>query len=103
MVAPAHILPQYISLSVIKLVKAKGAVLATILVKISANKNSFQAKIKQSIAVAAMPGLANGKIIFQSACIREHPSIIADSSNSSGISIKKARIIHIARGRLKVV
>ena len=58
-------------------------------VNITANKNSFQDKIKQNIDVAASPGLAKGNIILRNDPILVSPSTIADSSNSLGISFKE--------------
>ena len=59
-----------------------------------------QEKIKQNKVVTAMPGAANGKAMRKKACHFVHPSIIADSSSSWGISMKKPRIIQTANSRV---
>ena len=47
-----------------------GAVRALSLVSISANAYSFQAKIRQKTAVAAMPVTHCGSTILRNACMR---------------------------------
>jgi len=72
-------------------------------VRIKANKNSFQEKIIQKTAVAAIPFLVRGRIILKKASSLEHPSTMAASSNWTGISAKKLLVIHITKDRLKTI
>src|SRR5580692_8477038 len=57
-----------------------GMVCASPLVSRTANAYSFQAKIRQKIAVAAMPVVACGSTTLKKACMRVQPSTIAASS-----------------------
>src|SRR5882672_10141159 len=63
-----------------------GIVCASPLVSRTAKAYSFQAKIKQKIAVAAMPVVACGSTTLKKAWRRVYPSTIAASSYSRGIS-----------------
>ena len=47
--------------------KMSGAVAALLLVKIKANKYSFQAKIAVKITAATIPGADSGIVIFKKA------------------------------------
>ena len=76
-----------------------GAVPATTPVSTRARRSSFQLKMKQIRAVAAMPGIATGATTFRSVSSRPAPSICAASSISTGTSSRKERIIHTAMGR----
>ena len=69
----------------------------------TAKKNSFQAKMEQISAVAAMPGATTGRMT--SVIVRRSgaPSICAASSSSPGTSRKNERIIHTAIGRFMAV
>tara|TARA_B100000902_G_C26854738_1_gene690025 strand:- start:57 stop:278 length:222 start_codon:yes stop_codon:yes gene_type:complete len=58
--------------------------------------------IKQKIDTLAIPGKARGKIILKSTVSLEAPSIIAASSMSMGIVLKKAFSIQTAKGVEKV-
>src|SRR5919107_113446 len=84
---------------VTKLVRNTGAVSATVAVRTRANSSSFQLKMKQIRAVAAMPGMTTGAITERSVRVRLAPSIEAASSISTGTSDRKERIIHTAIGR----
>ena len=64
-----------------------------------AKSSSFQLKMKQISAVAAMPGMTTGAMIERSVRIRPAPSIWAASSISTGTSARKDRIIQTAIGR----
>src|SRR3954462_14715055 len=66
-----------------------GAVCALPEVRSTAKAYSFQAKIRQKIAVAAIPVVACGSTTFTNAWKRVYPSIIAASSYSRGISSMK--------------
>src|SRR6478735_2630838 len=68
-------------------------------VRFTAKKNSFQAKITQISAVAAMPGDTSGRITSRTDRHRLAPSRLAASSSSPGTSRKNERIIHTAIGR----
>ena len=83
---------------------ATGSVVdAAVCVRINANRNSFQATIRQNTTVAASPGFATGSTTRTSTPIRESPSIMAASSSSRGISRKKPCIIQTTKGKLKAV
>ena len=64
-----------------------------------ANSSSFQLKMKQISAVAAIPGMTTGAMTERSVLVRLAPSIWAASSISTGTSARKERIIHTAIGR----
>src|SRR6202035_1948830 len=66
-----------------------GAVCALPEVRSTAKAYSFQAKIRQKIAVAAIPVVACGNTTLTKAWKRVYPSIIAASSYSRGISSMK--------------
>ena len=80
-----------------------GTVLASLNVRIRANRNSFQAKMKHSKKVAVKLGSVIGMIILKNICAREAPSTMAASSIDIGICDKKLRITHTAIGRLNEV
>src|SRR4051794_28198812 len=69
-------------------------------VRLTARKNSFQAKITQISAVAAMPGETSGRITSRTDRHRLAPSRLAASRSSPGTSRKKDRIIQTAIGRV---
>ena len=66
-------------------------------VKISAYRNSFQAKIAAKITTVTNPGAARGKVILKNAPNLEQPSRVAASSSSTGISSINDFIIHVVR------
>ena len=68
-----------------------------------ANRNSFQAKMRQMMKLATMPGAASGSATFQNTERRLQPSTSALSSISTGTARKASRMIHTASGRLKSV
>ena len=72
------------------------------LVKTSANRNSFQARMKEYIATATKAGRAIGSTISQRSCGTEHPSTIAASSISIGILSKKPLSSQIATGKVTI-
>ena len=82
-----------------KPVRKTGAVPATTPVRTRARSSSFQLKMKQIKAVAAMPGIATGAMTLRRMSRRLAPSIWAASSISSGTSARKDRIIQTAMGR----
>ena len=59
-------------------------------VRVIANRNSFQAKMKTRIAAVKVPGAASGMITLRNAWNGVAPSTAAASSRSQGISRKKA-------------
>jgi len=73
-----------------------------VLVKMRAKKNSSYACRKMNIAVETNPGAEIGIMILYKISIREHPSIRAASSSSTGIVSKKADMIQIAKGKAKL-
>src|SRR5271156_278528 len=85
-----------------KLTIATGAVIALVRVRIRAKKKSFHERMKQRIVVAAKPGTESGKVIFRKACQMPHPSVHAASSRDCGTPSKKAVIVQMTSGRLKV-
>jgi hypothetical protein len=86
-----------------KPVRKTGAVPAMTPVRTRARRSSFQLKMKQISAVAAMPGMATGATILRRVRSRPAPSIWAASSISSGTSARKERIIQTAMGRFMEV
>ena len=84
MMVAAESLPIKIPRCVCIAANATGTVFVFAPVKISANKNSFQARIKLSTAADIIPGAAIGKIIRKKAPIGVAPSIKAASSNDRG-------------------
>ena len=76
-----------------------GAVPAWVAVRLSAKRNSFQLKMKQMSAVAAMPGTATGPMIRNRMVNSLAPSTWAASMISRGTSCRNERIIHTAIGR----
>jgi len=80
-----------------------GSVCASLNVSRMAKAYSFQAKIKQKMAVAAMPVAAWGKMILKKALMREYPSTMAASSYSRGISSIKPFNNHTDRLKLTTV
>ena len=101
--AVAAIGPHSSPRSVINPAITTGSVLDLLILKITANKNSFQAPTNAKIADAMIPGLVSGKMISKNRFVNPHPSNIADSSNSSGSCSKNPIISHITSGRLKLV
>lgn len=82
-----------------KVVRWTGAVPATTPVSTRANNSSFQPKMKQIRAVAAMPGPATGATTRRSTVGRRAPSTCAASMMETGTSARKDCIIHTAIGR----
>jgi hypothetical protein len=76
-----------------------GEVPAFVAVRLTARKNSFQAKMKQISAVAARPGETIGRMIFRMLVSSEAPSTSPASSTSRGTSSRNDRIIQTASGR----
>ena len=68
-------------------------------VRLTAKKNSFQAKMKQISAVAASPGATIGRMIRRISVSSPAPSTRAASRTSSGTSRRNERIIQTAIGR----
>jgi hypothetical protein len=69
-------------------------------IKVAANRNSFQAWIIDHVATAMMPGRAMGTITIQKACQRVQPSIRAASSRENGTCAKKPRISQTHSGNM---
>ena len=69
----------------------------------SAKMNSFQALTKVKMAVVVSPGAVSGRAILKIIPVRERPSIMAASSNSSGMFLKNPRNIQIENGRVIAV
>ena len=61
-------------------------VVASLRVRTSANRKSFQANTKVKIAVANRPARHIGNTTFQITCQRVQPSTRADSSSALGMS-----------------
>src|SRR4029450_12315512 len=102
-VAAAHTLARNRPCDVTKLVRNTGAVPAITLVNVFASSSSFQAKIKQISAVAAIPGEMIGTIMLRSVRISPAPSTAAASNSSTGMSDRTDRIIQHAMGRFIAV
>src|SRR5690606_15047918 len=82
----AHTLARNRPWLVMKLVRKTGAVSATTPVSTRANSSSFQLKMKQISAVAAMPGRAIGATTRVSTVGSRAPSICAASMIATGTS-----------------
>ena len=95
----ANILWGVVAWLVTKPVRNTGAVCDTTPVSTRANSISFQLKMKQISAVAAMPGDVSGMMTRRKMVARPAPSIAAASSVSTGTSARNDRIIHTAIGR----
>lgn len=82
-----------------KVVRWTGAVEATTPVSTRAKSSSFQLKMKQISAVAAIPGAATGATTRLSTVGSRAPSTWAASMIETGTSERKDCIIHTAIGR----
>src|SRR3982074_3980012 len=80
-----------------------GTVAARVAVKLTAKKNSFQAKIMPMNTVAVRPGVTIGKMIWVISVHRLAPSTWAAWMMSRGISSKNERSIQMAIGRFIAV
>ena len=92
----AAISPHRMPLLVEKPAAATGVVWMSRLVRIRANRNSFQPPMKLRIATATRPGAATGTRQNRPHC--EQPSISAASSISRGTSRKKPTMIQATSG-----
>src|ERR1700722_10272639 len=99
--AAAPSAPHWMPYCVLKPSVATGAVAALELVSVTANRNSVHNAIKEKTAEAATPPAARGSTILRKTVNSEHPSIIAASRSSRGISRKKLRVNQIEKGKLK--
>src|SRR5581483_328659 len=82
---------------------ATGTVRVSVLVSSSANRNSFQVRIRPKTKVAAKPASTCGRQILKNTRISFEPSILAASSTSGCSSSKKLFIIQIVKARLNAV
>ena len=82
-----------------KLSKATVAVVVFPLVRMSANRNSFQAPTKTNTAVAKIPPRASGATTWVRTCHSVAPSIRAASTRFAGRSRRNPRTIQIANGK----
>ncbi len=78
-------------------------VTAFLMVKRRANKYSDHVKMKHRILAATRPGLSKGRVTYLSTSNLLHPSVIADSSISKGISNTKLLRTKKESGILNVV
>src|SRR4029450_5340876 len=101
--APAHRRAQNWPSPVWKLTRYTGTVAAFVVVRLTARKNSFQAKMKQIRAVAANPGVITGTITERSGRRDDGPSTRAASRISTGISSRNDLSIHTAIGKFIAV
>jgi len=67
-------------------------------VKVSANRNSFQERVKEKSAVTTMAGIESGRMIRNSAVSRVQPSTRAASSSATGIVRKYPISSHVVKG-----
>ena len=72
-------------------------------IKVRANKNSLHPRIAEYVAVAAIPGVASGRITFLTDCSLLQPSIRAASSNVVGMLSKYPFIIQVEKGMINVM
>src|SRR4029079_1604753 len=98
-VAAAQSLPRNRPWLEMKPTRKIGAVEARTAVRLTANMNSFQLKMKQIRLVAASPGAATGATTLHRVRSRPAPSTSAASRISLGTSARNERIIHTAMGR----
>ena len=103
MAPSADIWPHSSDLSVIKPAMTTGIVSALNEVRITANRNSFHARITENSVVATRPGPDRGRAILTKRCRKLHPSTTAAASTSRGILSKKPSINQTTNGRLKLV
>ncbi len=80
-----------------------GAVAPRAAIRLTARKNSFQAKMAMMNMVATRPGMTIGTEIRNISCQVVAPSTRLASMTSRGISSKKDRINHTAMGRFIAV
>src|SRR5437868_14894908 len=80
-----------------------GTVAALVAVRLTAKKNSFQAKIAPMNTVAVSPGATMGRMIWVISVHTSAPSTRAAWTTSGGISSKNERSIQIAIGRFMAV
>ena len=80
-----------------------GTVAALVAVRLTAKKNSFQAKIAPMKIVAVSPGATIGKMMRVICVHTSAPSTWAAWSTSGGTSSKNERSIQIAIGRFIAV
>jgi len=84
-------------------VRATGKVkFLGLLIKMTANRNSFHVMRKENSDIVTRAGAARGSTILMNDWSLEHPSIIADSSNSLGIVSKYRWANHVLSGMGKV-
>jgi len=79
-----------------------GRVLAWLPPNMSANKNSFQLRIKERSPAASIPGAAIGNVTYSIACMRVAPSIRAACSRKTISPSKKDTSSQARNGRLMV-
>src|SRR4029450_2908169 len=84
-------------------VRKTGEVCATVAVRTRAKSSSFQLKMKQINAAAAIPALTTGAVTVRLVVITPAPSIWAASSISTGTSARNDLSIHTAIGRFMTV
>lgn len=82
---------------------ATGRSCVWVKVKVKAKKKSFQPNITQNMPATTKPGMELGNTTLKNASIGEQPSIIAISSNSLGMPLKKSIITQTAMGISKAV
>ena len=80
--------------------RATGIVAVVGPVRINANRNSFQARMKPNTPAAARPGSEIGKTMRQKALQTVAPSVMAAHSSSTGTPSKKPIMIQVRNGRL---
>ena len=78
-------------------------VCALALVRKSASRYSFQARIRTRRKVATSPERTSGRAMVKKTRSFEAPSISALSSRSSGMAAKKSRVSQTTIGRLTAV
>ena len=80
-----------------------GMVCALALVRKSASRYSFQARMRTSRNVATRPERVSGSAMVKNTRNFEAPSISALSSRSFGMAAKKSRVSHTTMGKLTAV
>jgi len=80
-----------------------GMVWASALVRKSASRYSFQARMRTSRKVATRPERTSGRAMVKKTRSFDAPSISALSSRSIGIPAKKSRVSHTTIGRLTAI
>ena len=100
----AMIMPQSTIVALKRSLTPTGSVFSSSdVMRTSAKRKSFQARMNVKMPAAMSPGNASGNVTYQAARARLAPSTMAASSSSSGTPAKNARSSHRQKGKQNVV